>query len=233
VACASFLWQKVGDGLPAAVFLPGWASDERIFSGLDWPANRLLAKGPPSGELHGELARYIRSRGLAPVSLFGWSLGGFMAVEFSRLFPDLVSQLILCGVRRGYAPQEIALAKAGVSAQREMFLASFYRRCFLPAQKEDFRRFRAKLMPRYLREFGTDELLRSLDYLAQARIRPEDLGGHPVCLLHGLHDKVAPVEEARAIAAAAVRVRLHVLPHGAHAAFLTPPARPILASCLT
>lgn len=229
----SILLHKIGDGFPLTVFFPGWATDYRVFDDLDLPTNRLLPLEPFSQSIHEELAACIRDNGLDTVTLMGWSLGGFVAVEFAMRFPEMVSSLILCGVRLRYPAEQIETTRRGVLDDRERFLTSFYRQCFLPAQKEDYQRFRDELMPCYLNEMNADRLLASLDYLAQVEMNADCLPVHPICMIHGAQDIVAPVHEAIAIAESADSVQLQVLPDAGHAAFLTAESWGIVQQCLS
>lgn len=228
----SILLRKIGKGLPLTVFFPGWATDHRVFDDLDLPTNRLLPLEPFSESIHDELANYIRTSELAPVTLMGWSLGGFVAAEFARQFPELVSQLILCGVRFRYSAEQIEATRRGILDNRERFLTTFYRQCFLPSQKEDYQRFRGELVQCYLNKMSTDCLLISLDYLAQVEMNADSLPIHPICMIHGDQDVVAPVYEAMAIAESAESAQLHIIPNAGHAAFLTAASKEILQRCV-
>lgn len=228
----SILLQKVGDDLPLTVFFPGWATDYRMFDSMNLPTNRLFPLEPFSQGVHDELAACIRANGAAPVTLIGWSLGGFVAADFAGRFPELVNNLILCGVRIRYPAEQIEAARCGISDDKERFLTSFYRQCFLPAQKEDYQRFRGELMPYYLKEMTVDHLLTSLDYLAQIEMRADGLSAHPIFMVHGAQDVVAPVHEAVEIAENADNVQLRILQNAGHAAFSTAESMGIIRQCL-
>ncbi|MHB9037695.1 MAG: alpha/beta fold hydrolase [Armatimonadota bacterium] len=224
--------QTVEDALPWTVFFPGWATDHRLFDNLDLPTNRLIPLEPFSPLVCDELAAFIRANGLAPVNIIGWSLGGFIAADFAGRFPELVGRLILCGVRFRYPAEQIEATRRGVLDDRERCLRSFYRQCFLPVQKEDYQRFRDELMPCYLKEMSVERLIASLERLAGVEMNADSLSNHPICLIHGDRDVVAPVDEAIAIAQNAANVQLHVLPNAGHAAFLTAESKGIIQKCL-
>ncbi|HEY3415443.1 MAG TPA: alpha/beta hydrolase [Armatimonadota bacterium] len=136
-----------------------------------------------------------------PVTLCGWSLGGFAAADFARQYPELVSKLILIGVRRRFPPELIAARRQALREDRPRCLSDFYRQCFLPAQRSDFRRFRAELELAYLQDFSTDDLEAGLDYLASVELSAEALSACPTVLVHGEQDVIAPISEARELAA--------------------------------
>lgn len=224
--------RTVGADLPWTIFFPGWATDHRVFDYLDLPTNRLIPLEPFTPHVGDELAAFIRANELAPINIIGWSLGGFVATDFARRFPKLVGHLILCGVRFRYSDEQIEATRRGVLDDRERFLKSFYRQCFLPAQKECYQRFYDELMPYYLDEMNTNRLIASLDYLAQAEINVDSLSNHSICLIHGAKDIVAPPEEAIAIAECVTNAQFHLLPNAGHAAFLTAESKGIIERCL-
>lgn len=228
----NLLLQKIGEGLPLTVFFPGWATDFRVFDDMDLPTNRLFPLEPFSESIHDTLAHYLCTNGLIPVILAGWSLGGFIAAEFARQFPGMVRQLVLCGVRLRYPPEQIEATRHSVLNDRERFLTSFYRQCFLPAQKEDYHRLRDTVLSRYMSEMNTDHLLTSLDCLAQVEMSKDRLPGCPICIIHGDQDLIAPVHEAAAIAEGVDNAQLHIIPNAGHAAFLTEESKEIIQECL-
>lgn len=228
----SFLMREVRGASDSTVFFPGWATDFRVFDNLDLPTNRLLPLDPFSRGLPDELAAHIRAKGLGCVTLIGWSLGGFVGVDFARRFPELVSRLILCGVRQRYPADQIEAMRRGILDDKERALASFYRQCFLPARKKDYQWFRDELAPHYFKEMSIGHLVESLDCLAQAGISPESLPSHPICMIHGDRDIVAPVSEAAAIAEGAGNVELHIMRDTGHAAFLTQDSQEVIRQWL-
>ena len=177
------------------VALPGWATDGRILERVEWGGNVIvvrhaLAEGLQE-RLTGELAR--RHAAGQHVTLLGWSLGGYVAAEIARQHPRWVDHLVLVGMRPQYPVKQLETMRGAIERDRVACLTGFYRQCFLPAQKEDFRWFRRELMPAYLKEMDAPRLLRGLDYLAQGRLNLDVPCA--VTLVHGQQDVVAPVEE--------------------------------------
>lgn len=211
-----------GEGAPEVVLLPGWATDGRVFDGL-FPRATTVTTGPlrPEG-FPGRLAAFLdRSGARAPVTLVGWSLGGFLAAEFARERPDRVRRAILVGVRRAYPEADVEAVREGLHRDREACLSGFYAQCFFPSQTADYRRFRASLQKEYLREMDDAALRPGLSYLAAARLSGDLLPRCPVLLVHGERDVVAPAVEAEAVARESGRAAFHRVPGAAHAAFLS------------
>jgi len=212
------------------VLLPGWATDGRIFEGV-LPGVTAVTTGQlrPMG-FTARLAAFLGRAARGPVTVVGWSLGGFLAAEFAREYPDRVRRVVLVGIRRRYPAADLSAVRASLLRDREACLSTFYAQCFLPAQTTAreglvprppaYRRFRAGLQAVYLREMDGRALREGLSYLASARFSRETLPACPVAIVHGGKDVVAPFAEAEGVAREGGNATFHPLPGAAHAAFL-------------
>ena len=202
------------------VLLPGWATDGRIFEGV-LPGVTAVTTGPlrPEG-FPRRLAAFLDSKARGQVTVVGWSLGGFLAAEFARDFPDRVRRVVLVGIRRAYPEGDVAEVLRSLSADPGACLAGFYAQCFYPSQMAAYRRFRSGLQAAYLREMDGGALREGLSYLAGARLSGETLPACPVAIVHGEKDVVAPFAEAEGVAREGGNATFHRLPGAAHAAFL-------------
>mgnify|MGYP000441831962 CR=1 FL=1 len=73
----------VGEGDPSMVLLPGWATDGRIFEGV-LPGVTAVTTGPLRPDRFSRrLAAFLDRTARGPVTVVGWSLGGFLAAEFA------------------------------------------------------------------------------------------------------------------------------------------------------
>jgi pimeloyl-ACP methyl ester carboxylesterase len=219
----------VGEGDPSMVLLPGWATDGRIFEGV-FPGAPAVTTGPlrPEG-FSRRLAAFLDCTARGPVTVVGWSLGGFLAAEFAREYPDRVRRVVLVGIRRKYPEGDVERVLRSLSADPGACLSAFYAQCFYPSQIPAYRRFRAGLQPEYLREMDGVALRDGLSYLAEARLSPETLPACPVAIVHGEKDVVAPLSEAEGVAREGGNATFHPLPGGAHAAFLADGFRAVVA----
>lgn len=210
----------VGNGDPSVVLLPGWATDGRIFEGL-FPGVTAATTGAlrPEGFTR-RLASFLDRAARGPVTVVGWSLGGFLAAEFAREHPDRVRRAVLVGIRRGYPEADVEEVLRSLSADPGACLSGFYARCFYPSQIPDWRRFRAGLQAAYLREMDGGVLREGLSYLASASLSGGALPPCPVAIVHGEKDVVAPPAEAEGVARERGNATFHPLPGAAHAAFL-------------
>ena len=219
----------VGEGDPSMVLLPGWATDGRIFDGV-LPDVTAVTTGPlrPEG-FPRRLAAFLDRAAPGPVTVVGWSLGGFLAAEFAREYPDRVRRAVLVGIRREYPEGDVAGVLRSLSADQAGCLSGFYARCFYPSQMPAYRRFRAGLQAAYLGEMDGGALREGLSYLAGARLSGETLPACPVAIVHGDKDVIAPFVEAEGVAREGGNATFHPLPGAAHAAFLADGFRAVVA----
>jgi pimeloyl-ACP methyl ester carboxylesterase len=211
-----------------AVLLPGFATDHRIFEGLFPDDDRIVPGTVGASRVADGLAAFLREAAAGPVTVFGWSLGAFAGAAFAAAHPERVSRLVLAGARRRYDRAGLDRFRRSLESDRESCLRDFYQQCFLPAQRAAYRRFRERLLSAYLREMDAGKLFEELEVLYASEIRPEKLPPGPVTFLHGAQDLIAPVAEARALAAEVPGATLHVLPDGGHAAFLAEAFAPLV-----
>lgn len=177
------------------VLVPGWAADHRVFSALRPGYNLILPERLCFLSFHDALLGFLKANSIKKVSLFGWSLGGFLAAEFALKFPEKTGRLILVSIRKKYPDAELREIREKVSKNRAAFLYKFYLSCFSEKDKDGLAWFKKNLLKPYLREMGKDYLLRGLDYLSGASIdkKLENLPG--VQIFHGARDRIAPVKE--------------------------------------
>ncbi len=219
----------VGEGEPSMVLLPGWATDGRIFDGV-FPGVTAVTTGQlrPEG-FSRRLAVFLDRATSGPVTILGWSLGGFLAAEFAREYPDRVRRVVLVGIRREYPEGDVAAVLRSLSGDPGSCLSGFYAQCFHPSQIAAYRRFRSGLLAAYLREMDGDALREGLSYIAKARLSGDTLPACPVMIVHGGKDVVAPLAEAEGVAREGGNATFHPVPGAAHAAFLADGFRAVVA----
>ncbi len=218
-----------GTGDPSVVLLPGWATDGRIFEGA-LPGVTAVTTGPlrPEG-FPRRLALFLDRAASGPVTVVGWSLGGFLAAEFARENPDRVRRVVLVGIRREYPAADVEPILRSLSSDPGGCLSGFYTRCFYPSQIPAYRKFRGGLQAAYLREMDGGALREGLSYLAAARLSRGTLPACPVAIVHGEDDVIAPLAEAEDVARECGNGTFHPLPGVAHAAFLADGFRAVAA----
>ncbi len=211
------------------VLLPGWATDGRIFDGL-FPGVAAVVAGPlrPEG-FPDRLAAFLDGVARGPVTVVGWSLGGFLAAEFARRHPRRVRRVVLVGIRRRYPADAVEAVREKLLRDRRACLSDFHAQCFFPSRMAAYREFRAGLQEEYLREMDEKGLLSGLSYLSTASLSLSALPSCPVAIVHGEKDVVAPAGEAEEVAAESGRASFHLLRGAPHAAFLDERFRAVAA----
>ncbi|MFH0731556.1 MAG: malonyl-ACP O-methyltransferase BioC [Candidatus Omnitrophota bacterium] len=181
------------------VFVPGWATDYRIFDSLKQDCNCLIPESFHPFDFKERLLNALKKNSIERLSLFGFSLGGFVAAEFAFEFPKLVDELVLVGIRKRYDPLAIETIKQKLLKNKNAFLYTFYSQCFY--NKDAFSFFKKNLLKIYCDCMELDYLLETLEYLKNSRITSQMLKAiKSVKIMHGEFDAIAPIEEARDIA---------------------------------
>ncbi len=201
--------------------IPGWAMDYRIFEPLDFNYNYLLpTKLYPCG-FSESLLRVLGKNSLEKISLFGWSLGGFLAVDFALRNPDRIDELILVGIRKKFPQSQLDRIKAKLKTNRRAYLYKFYRQCFSDSDKEGWGWFRRHLLKDYLDEMALGGLLVNLDYLGGLKIDPAQLLSlKKIRVFHGSEDRIAPFKEVEEIQRRLSSAEFVCLPRKGHIPFL-------------
>jgi pimeloyl-ACP methyl ester carboxylesterase len=176
------------------LLVPGWATDHRVFAGLDLDFNYLLPVKCATGDFVKECVRAMDDAKIDKVSACGWSLGGFLACDLFKAYPGRIEALILIGMREKYEACQLSEVRAHLDKSRAGYLYKFYAECFSTDEKDLLAWFKANLIKSYLREMESEILLKGLDYLERARLDTESLGGAKVRFIHGSGDRIAPVK---------------------------------------
>jgi len=205
------------------VLLPGWATDYRIFSGLDLNYNYFLPLKTSSFASSEGLLAALDKESITRVSLFGWSMGGFQAFDFALKYPARIEELILLSIRAQYDPAILEQIAQKIKSNKKAFLYKFYLDCFSSFDTDSLAWFKDNLMQDYLDNFPEQDLLYGLSYLLQARIVPQKLSLIPkVRMFHGEQDKIAPIEDAFKITEQFLGVDFVSLKQAGHIVFLNP-----------
>lgn len=203
------------------VLIPGWATDWRIFDGLELDYNYLLTTKLYTFDFNQKLLYQLDQLKISKVSLFGFSLGGFLATEFASSYPEKIARLILSGVRRRYDPQLLENIKREIRLDRRPWLYKFYLNCFSKADTDGLAWFRNNLLKEYLDKLDLSELIRGLDYLAGYALAPEILKRiEDIRIFHGSLDMIAPVKEVLEIKTDLPQAKFTLLADRGHLCFL-------------
>lgn len=204
------------------VLVPGWATDWRIFDGLELDYNYLLPTKLNVADFNRQLLSRMERLKISKVSALGFSLGGFLAAEFACAYPEKTAKLILAGVRRRYDPQLLENIKLQIRLDRRPWLYKFYLNCFSKADTSGWEWFRMNLLKKYLDKLSSDELIRGLDYLATQALNLKSLKRiEDISIFHGSDDLIAPVKDILEIQADLPQAKFTLLAGRGHLFFLS------------
>jgi len=180
------------------LLIPGWATDYRIFNGLDLDYNYLLPVNVPPNDLADKCVEALEANGLEKVNLLGWSMGAFLAQDILTRYPGRVTgRPILVSAKTGYEKDAIGKIKDHLEKNRAGYLYRFYRECCAGREEGLFSSFRKGLFKEFIDTMSLDALLDGLSYLSDAKLDIEALKDADIGFIHGTEDRIAPVAELR------------------------------------
>jgi malonyl-CoA O-methyltransferase len=214
-----FIYQdtKKGGQFPkkeVVIFLPGWGFDGHIIELME-PVRQWLYPDSfldPSTCVK-EIFSFLEQRKIDKVILVGWSMGGYLALDFAQKYPEKIKSMYLLSLRKAWPHEEVQTLRASIIDNPGKALKGFYRQCFL-GQKKIYNDFVKRLQEVYLQNIDQDLLLRGLDYLET--VSTENLPDRGVQIYHGGKDIVAPIHEAAVISG----TQTNRVENGSHAFFL-------------
>ena len=176
-----------------------------------------------------DLKKLLETIGINKAVLAGISMGGYIAFAFYRLFPSSVRALVLLDTKAGADSEEgkkgrITLAQRARSGEMDKIADEWAGRLFAPST--------IKTRPEIVRTVRDGVLNTSPEAIANASLgmmeRPDStplLGGIvcPVLIMVGEEDMLAPVEEAKAMAAKIKDARVEVIKGAGHLTCLEAP----------
>lgn len=184
----------------------------------------------------GNLARTVAAALPDKIQVCGWSLGGQVALEMARLFPEKLASMVLVGttpcftVREGWpsaVPREVLLEFA--AALETDYEGTLKRFLALQARGDDEVKMVLKRLRDGLFAKGRPDvavLRAGLAILLESDLRePAATIKTPTLLLHGERDLLAPLAAARWLAERMPAARLEVVAGAAHAPFLSHPEK--------
>jgi pimeloyl-ACP methyl ester carboxylesterase len=205
------------------VLVRGWGFDNRIFADLDLPYNYIFYEGPHVWTLAMELLDWLDQSGTDSVTLFGWSMGAYVASDFARAHPERVRGLWLVGARQYYREEDVAVVRHALGRNPRGFLRKFYKDCFAGHDMALYRRFKQTLQANYIAAGDIEALNADLDWLCARQLDLTAVDPNiEVLLIHGLNDGIVPLAEAQDLSQRLPCARLVFLPQAGHLPFLVP-----------
>ena len=183
------------------------------------------------GDLANDCRRVLDERGIEKCVLGGMSMGGFMAFEFARMWPERLDGLILIDTKAApfdLEQQENILADYGNADVHGLLPDDVAEvataRCFGATTIERNPELVAHWVARW-RELPARSVYNEVrSWLNKADNRPELANIHvPALILHGEEDSIFPMTVAEEIEAGIPRARLVAIPLAGHTANLEQP----------
>ena len=220
ISAQTTTFKFVDRGWPSAIVLiPGWASDYRIFERLDLKYNYLIPVDFSLCTFEEKLLLALKEHCLEKISLFGWSLGGFLAYEFSSKYSSCVYELILVSIRQKYKKEELDQIKKYLRESKKGYLHRFYSQCFYNSEHRNY--FKRNFAKKYYEEMELNCLINGLDYLSKAEIEIKSLKKiEKIKIVHGEFDKIVPLEEAKELKDKLPQAKFIVVEGTGHMPFL-------------
>jgi pimeloyl-ACP methyl ester carboxylesterase len=157
-----------------------------------------------------------------PVVVGGLSMGGYVAFEFYRRYPERVAGLILSATRAGADSAEVKEARdkaAGVAiAEGTAAIAEGMLPKLLAPDNYEAQPDLVEFVREMMQETSEDGVVGALTAMRDRPDSTPDLPALdvPVLILHGAEDQLIPLAEAEAMAAALPRAKLVVVPGAGH-----------------
>lgn len=204
------------------VLIPGWANDFRIFDTLNLDYNYLVPIKFYPFNFNDGLTKILNRESIKRVSLFGWSLGGFLAQEFALNNHKLIEELLLVSIRKRYEPKALGEIKSQLFKNKKAFLYKFYLECFSDSDLEGLAWFKKNLLGDYCRGMELNYLIDGLDYLSQVKLKTDYLARiKKLRIFHGRKDAIASFKEAALLRDDLPLVDFVSMPECGHIPFLS------------
>lgn len=220
--------------------LHGWAANNYIFNELCHYLSPKRAIIRPDLAGHGanvqvdfdvmDIAMHIGSQLPETAYLFGWSLGGVVALHIAALYPHKIKKLILCSsFAKFYASEDYLVGSTHriLDKMADLFQQDYskHMRQFLELQllhSSERHRILQTTLPKIV-EYGTPVALYSaLNELNHVDARPLLNKIHaPTLLIYGNKDTLTPVRMGEYLEKNIANSQLHVIDKAAHAPFLS------------
>ncbi len=210
------------------VILPGWAFDFQVLPLEILSYNIIVPGGPLCGDLSASLSAFLQKKGIGPVDLLGWSLGGISALNFAISDEQIVNRLILVSVKDSYSEEVISDMTGRVQDNRRRALSRFYLTAF-HGQRGDFKEFKRKHLERLIAFWPANKLIDGLNYLLEHPVLPLNFKRIQVKIIHGTEDRIAPLNSVAAVTSSRGFEKF-IIKEAGHLPFLRKDFRGILES---
>lgn len=178
------------------IFLPGWGMDGRIFSHLQGPFNRLIIHHFRKGHYLSDIDTLLSTLPITPLSLCGYSLGGFIAVALLNQMKQSFQKVVLAGIAPSYPLERLRTIHKHLEKNHRAYMKQFYKAACHGSNA--YALFKSQFQDALLERFSKDQLQDSLSLLGTLDIHT--LPKHPnLHVIHGAKDIICEANQLRRI----------------------------------
>jgi non-heme chloroperoxidase len=177
-----------------------------------------------------DLARLIEALGWSNATVAGLSMGGYQALAFYRLYPELVDSLVLCDTRANADSPEVfagrqQFRKAVMEKGSEEAATRMVPNFFAPETYESNPSLVEKTRASIVRQ-TPDDISEAMRAIAERGDSTELLTeiSCPTLIINGIDDRVTPPETAATMHALIPGSKLELIPDAGHLSNLEQPA---------
>jgi len=176
------------------VLVPGWASDYRIFSSLDLPFNYIQCMEFNPYGFSELLEAFLVKNNIQKLSVFGWSMGGYSAIDFCKKTNISINNLILCAMKKEYSSESLVKTKSLVKRNKIAYLRSFYKQGLV--SQEEINKIGKGQISNYCEKFNEETLLEGLTFMSEYKMSLNEIDKKiSIICCHGSLDNIAPLAE--------------------------------------
>ena len=203
------------------ICLPGWATPGSLFRQTYFPANQIIFDWvhPPTfmAAIKTLFKRYPHIR----FTLLGFSMGGYLAQQVLKQYPDRVDHLVMIGTKTAYAGKAIDHVASQIATAKHQFLKRFFKQsCYTTEHYRHYMCYHYQPDSPYL---DHPCLLPSLHFLSTASLCKTTLQLSPrLTFIHGIHDRIAPFQAIHRFCQHLDSAHLIGLPQVGHIPFFDP-----------
>lgn len=226
-----------------AIFLHGWAQSKQIWlhqfgAAADARFLNLPGHGGTTGcSAEGWMEALLVEFPSAPVHLVGWSLGGMLALQIARAYPERVASLVLVATTPRFKSTtgwphgsssalfkgfKYAVASGAIKSLNRFFMLMLHGDSLSRSEYNQLARMSVDRNNPPSQE-GLDS---GLELLEKLDLR-ETVGDiqQPTLIIHGEEDAIVPLAAGSWLANHLPNAELHTVPGCGHAPFLTQPEK--------
>jgi pimeloyl-ACP methyl ester carboxylesterase len=154
-----------------------------------------------------ETLRFLDENGMAQVDIFGYSMGGYVALQLARIAPERVGSIMALATKFAWSPESAARESKMLDPEKIMAKVPAFAQSLAGRHAPNDWKVLLQKTADLMLELGKRKLL---DEKALAEIR------QPVLVCRGELDQMVSQEESEWAAAALPKGQLHIFPETPH-----------------